>query len=81
MGVHGQRSTLAARAPHQEYKLAGLTNVKVYADPGGAVFRKLKVSNFTAVSAFLSKDRVVTYKEHGLSKAQVLSQIDTALAK
>jgi thiol-disulfide isomerase/thioredoxin len=65
----------------EAYKLAGITNVFVYDDPKGVAFAKLKTSNYTAPSAFLDKNRVVTYKEHGLSKAQVLSQIDAALAK
>lgn len=65
----------------EAYKLAGITNVYVYDDPKGVAFAKLKTSNYTAPSAFLDKNRVVTYKEHGLSKAQVLSQIDAALAK
>lgn len=63
------------------YKLAGLTNVRVYADPGGAAFAKLKTTNYTAPSAFLDKHRVVTYKEHGMTKADVLAQITSALAK
>jgi len=63
------------------YKLAGLTNVRVYEDPTGGAFTKLKSSNFTAPSAFLDARRVITFKEHGLSKAQVLTQIDAALAK
>jgi hypothetical protein len=63
------------------YKLAGLANVRVYADPGGKAFGKLRTENYTAASAFLDKNRVITHKQHGLSKAQVLSQIDAALAK
>lgn len=63
------------------YKLSGLSNVRVYEDPKGAAFNKLRISNYTAASAFLDKDRKITYKEHGLSKAQVLSQIEAALAK
>ena len=63
------------------YKLAGLANVRVYADPDGSVWGRLKTSSYTAPSAFLDKNRVVTYREHGLDKAEVLSQIDSALAK
>lgn len=63
------------------YKLAGITNVRVYADPGGKAFAKLKISNYTAASAFIDEDRVITYKEHGLSKAKVLAQIEAALAE
>lgn len=63
------------------YKLAGLPNVRVHADPGGKAFAKLRTENYTAASAFLDKNRVITHKQHGLNKAQVLSQIDAALAK
>jgi hypothetical protein len=63
------------------YKLAGISNVRVYADPGGKAFGKLRTENYTAASAFLDKNRVVTFKAHGLGKAQVMSQIDAALAK
>lgn len=63
------------------YKLAGLSNVKVYADATGAVFDKLKVTNSTAPSAFLDKHRVMTFRQHGMSQAEVLMQIDAALAK
>ncbi len=63
------------------YKLAGIPNVRVYDDPRGAAFSRLKVSNFTAPSVFLDKDRRITFKEHALSKAMVLSRIDEALAK
>jgi AhpC/TSA family len=63
------------------YKLAGITNVRVFADPSGTAFAKLKTSNYTAPSAFLDKNRVITFKQHGMSKAQVLTQIDAALAK
>lgn len=62
------------------YKLAGLPNVRVFVDPGGAVWRKLKTSNFTAPSAFTDRHRNSTFKQHGMTKAQVLSQIDAALA-
>lgn len=65
----------------EAYKLAGIPNVRVYDDPNGAAFAKLKTSNYTAPSAFLDKNRKVTFKEHGLSKAEVLEQIDAALAK
>ncbi len=63
------------------YKLAGIPNVRVYDDPKGAAFAKLKISNYTAASAFLDKNRVVTFKEHGLTKSEVLSQIDLAASK
>lgn len=78
--VHDDNGTSCAQW-RAAYKLAGLSNVRVYADPTGAVWSKLKVSNSTAPSAFLDKNRVVTYKEHGLSKATVLTQIDAALAR
>lgn len=63
------------------YKLAGLANVRVYADPGGAVFNKLKSSNYTAASAFLDRNRVITHLEHNLGKSDVLTEIDKALAR
>jgi len=62
------------------YKLGGFSNVRVYADPGGAVFDKLRSSNYTAASAFLDKNRVITHLEHNLNKGEVLSEIDKALA-
>lgn len=61
------------------YALAGISNVRVYADPGGKAFGKLKSSNFTAASAFINANRVVTHKEHGLTKTKVLSQVEAAL--
>ncbi len=79
MTVYDDNGTSCAKW-RDAYKLAGLPNVRVYADPGGKVWSKLKTSNFTAPSAFTDKNRVITYKEHGLGKAQVLTQIDAALA-
>ncbi len=64
----------------ETYKLGGLPNVRVYEDPTGAAWQKLKSSNFTAPSVFLDRDRVVTFKAHGLSQSKVLTQIDAALA-
>lgn len=63
------------------YKLAGISNVRVYADPKGAVFQKLKSSSYTAASAFLNGERVIVHKEHNLTKAEVLAQIETTLGK
>lgn len=63
------------------YKLAGLTNVRVYADPTAAAWDKLKTKNYTAPSAFLDGARLITFKEHSLVKDDVLKQIDAALAK
>ncbi len=63
------------------YKLAGFSNVRVYDDPGGAAWAKLKLENYTAPSAFLDAKRVVTFKKHSLAKAAVLTQIDAALAR
>jgi thiol-disulfide isomerase/thioredoxin len=65
----------------ETYKLGGRPNLKVYEDPTGAAWQKIKTSNYTAPSAFLDRNRVVTFRAHGLTKAKVLSQIDTALAK
>jgi hypothetical protein len=62
------------------YGLASYPNVRVYADPDGAVWDKLKSSNYTAPSAFLDGKRVITYKQHGMSKASVLKQIEAARA-
>ncbi len=61
--------------------LEGLPNVKVYQDPTGAVWSKLKTSNYTAPSVFLNAARVITHQEHGLSESEVLSQIAGALSK
>lgn len=65
----------------KNFALAGLTNVKVYADPTGAAFRALKTSDSTAPSAFLDRQRVITYKEHGLGSSGVSKQLDAALAR
>lgn len=64
----------------ETYKLGGLPNVRVYEDPTEAAWQKLKSSNFTAPSVFLDRDRVITFKAHGLSQSKVLTQIDAALA-
>lgn len=61
--------------------LEGLPNVKVYQDPTGAVWSKLKTSNYTAPSVFLNAARVITHQEHGLSESEVLSQIAGALSQ
>ncbi len=63
------------------YELAGISNVRVYEDPTGATWSKLKTSNYTAPSAILDANRVVTHKAHGMNESAVLSQIDQALAK
>lgn len=78
--VHDDNGTSCAKWK-AAYKLAGFGNVKVYADPDGKVWSKLKTSNYTAPSAFLDKNRVVTLREHGLTKSEVLAEIDKALAK
>lgn len=71
----------ACAAWKEAYKLGGRPNLKVYEDPTGAAWQKIKTSNYTAPSAFLDRNRVVTFRAHGLTKAKVLSQIDTALTK
>ena len=65
----------------EAYELAGITNVRVYEDPTGATWSKLKNSNYTAPSAILDANRVVTFKAHGMTESGVLSKIDQALAK
>lgn len=62
------------------YGLASYANVRVFADPGGAVFDKVKSQSYTAPSLFLRADRTITHKEHGMSKAAVLAQIGNDLA-
>ncbi|MBI3204569.1 MAG: redoxin domain-containing protein [Myxococcales bacterium] len=62
------------------YGLEGLPNVKVYQDPTGAVWSKLKTSNYTAPSVFLNAARVITHQEHGMSESEVLTQITSALS-
>ena len=54
--------------------------MRVYADPSGTAWEKLKIDYVTAPSAFLDARRVITFKAHSLSKTAVLSQIDAALA-
>jgi thiol-disulfide isomerase/thioredoxin len=65
----------------ETYKLGGYPNLRVYEDPTGAAWSKIKSSNYTAPSVILDRDRVITFQGHGLSKAKVLGQIDAALAK
>jgi len=65
----------------ERYKLAGLPNVKIYADPSGAAWSALKTSNYTAPSAFLDARRVITYKAHGLTQSGIQSKIKDALAR
>lgn len=64
----------------QSFELEGIANVKVFEDPTGAAWSKLKSSNYTAPSAFLDENRVITFKAHGLTESAVLSQIDQALS-
>jgi hypothetical protein len=61
------------------YKLGGFPHVRVYEDKNGQAFDLLKKSNYTAAHVFLNKDRRITYKEHGLSKANVLARVEEAL--
>ncbi len=77
--VHDDNGTSCAKW-RDVYKLAGLSNARVYADPTGAAYAKLKASSFTAPSAFLDANRVITHKEHGMSKSAVLERLDAALA-
>jgi thiol-disulfide isomerase/thioredoxin len=65
----------------KKYGLEGLPNVRVYADKSADAWAALKVSNSTAIHAFASGERVITYKAHGLSSSQVGKQLDAALAK
>ncbi|MBK7580460.1 MAG: hypothetical protein IPI67_09670 [Myxococcales bacterium] len=62
------------------FELSGIKNVKLFEDPTGAAWSKLKTSNYTAPSAFLDKNRVITFKAHGLTESSVLGQITQALA-
>jgi len=80
ISVHDDNGTTCAKW-REVYKLAGLSNVRVYSDPDAAVWDKLKTKNYTAPSAFLDSSRVITFKEHSLVKDAVLTQIDAALAK
>jgi hypothetical protein len=61
------------------YKLGGSPHIRVYEDKNGQAFNLLKKSNYTAAHVFLNKDRKITFKEHGLSKANVLARIEEAL--
>lgn len=63
------------------YGLEGLPNVKVYQDPTGAVWAALKTSNYTAPSAFLDGNRVITHKAHGLTREGVEAQLKVALSQ
>lgn len=77
--VHDDNGTSCAKW-REAYKLAGFSNVRVYEDPTGGAYAKLRKSNYTAPSAFLDANRVITFKEHGLPKSKVLAEIDAALA-
>lgn len=61
------------------YKLGGSPHIRVYEDKNGQAFNLLKKSNYTAAHVFLNKDRKITFKEHGLSKANVLARVEEAL--
>ena len=74
-------SGVSCAAWRQAYALSGLSNVRVFRDPGGAVWAKLKTSNYTAPSAFLDRNRVITHKAHGLDREAVLTMLEEALAK
>ncbi len=74
-------SGVSCKTWREAYGLAGLPNVKIYADPTGAVWSALKTSNYTAPSAFLDRERTIMYKAHGLTKSAVAKQLDTALAR
>lgn len=65
----------------KKYGLEGLPNVRVFLDKTGASWAKIKIKSYTAPHALMTKDRVITYKNHGLSSAGVKTLIDQALAK
>jgi len=55
-------------------------NVRFYVDPTGAAWQAIKIKNYTAPHVFFNKNRIITYKEHGLSSASVKAQIQKAAA-
>jgi hypothetical protein len=63
----------------KKYALGGITNVKLYADPDGAIFQKIKLTDNFAPSVFINSKHVITYKKHQMTKAEVLSRFDEAL--
>lgn len=63
------------------YSLEGISNVKVYEDPTGAAWTKLKTSNYTAPSVILSSSRVISHQEHGMNETEVLAALQVALGK
>lgn len=65
----------------EKHGLAGIPNLKVYLDKTGASWSKIKTKPYTAPHAIMTKDRVITYKAHGLSGAGVKAQLDKALKK
>ncbi len=62
-----------------KYGLDNLPNVKVYLDKTGASWNAIKTKNYTAPHAIMTKDRVITFKAHGLSSGGVASQLNKAL--
>ncbi len=65
----------------KQYNLEGLPNVRFYVDKTGKSWAQIKTKNYTAPHAIMTKDRVITYKNHGLSSAGVKTLINQALAK
>jgi len=75
--VHDDNGTSCA-AWRERYKLAGIPNVKVYADPKAEAWAAVKKSNVTAPSLILDRNRVVTHREHGMSSSAIKEQLDFA---
>jgi thiol-disulfide isomerase/thioredoxin len=57
------------------YKLAGIPNVRVYEDPRAAVWSKIRTQGSTAPSAILDRRRVITVKQHAMTKDAILREL------
>ncbi len=64
----------------KKYGLEGIDNLRVYLDKSGAAWNAIKTKNYTAPHAFAGPNRVITYKQHGLSSNGVLQKVNQALA-
>jgi hypothetical protein len=78
--VHDDNGTSCA-VWRDRYKLAGIPNVKVFADPKAEAWAAIKRSNVTAPSLILDRNRIVTYGAQGMSSSQIKQQLDIALMR
>ena len=63
----------------KQYGLENIPNLRVYLDKTGAAWSKIKTKPYTAPHAIMGKDRIITYKNHGLNAAGVANKVKLAL--